>query len=161
MRPRPNTQGDETMTSQWRRRGWTLAMLLMAVASSGALERVRGEDAKVISGDLRAMQGTWTFKPVEDVEVTWLMEGDTVKTSINGTEVVSKVTLDPAASPRTVDFLVSEGPEDVVGKTARGIYKIEGDRVTFCVRRPGEDRRPAEFKDVDDECFLFEIKKAK
>jgi hypothetical protein len=37
--------------------------------------------------------------------------------------------------------------------------KIDGDRVTFCVRRPGEDRRPGEFKDVEDESFMFDIKR--
>ena len=50
---------------------------------------------------------------------------------------------------------------DVVGKTTLGIYKIEDDQATFFVRRPGETNRPTEFKDIEDETFMFVIKKVK
>jgi uncharacterized protein (TIGR03067 family) len=135
-----------------------LVGLLLVTAPPVAL--VRGEDAKEITGDLKTMQGSWGFD-IDDVQASWLLEGDTLKARFNDMEYVCKLKLDPGASPRTIDFFVEQGPNDVVGKTTLGIYKIDGDRVTFCVRRPGEERRPGEFKDVQDESFVFEIKRAK
>jgi uncharacterized protein (TIGR03067 family) len=146
------------MTKARPRRGLVLVGLLVLAAPAPAT-RVRGEDAKEVAGDLKVMQGKWAFDG-DDVEASWSLEGDTLKANFNDTEYVCKLKLDPTASPRTIDFFIEQGPNDLVGKTTLGIYKIDGDRVTFCVRRAGEDRRPGEFKAVEDDSFLFEIKRA-
>jgi uncharacterized protein (TIGR03067 family) len=133
-------------------------LVLLAVHPSAP---VRGDDAEAVAGDLKLMQGTWSFKPAEDVDVTWSLKGETLKATAQGQEYVCKVTLNAKVTPRTIDFFVTQGPNEIVGRTALGIYKIENDTVTFCVSRPGDDRRPTEFKDVEDECYLFSIGRAK
>jgi uncharacterized protein (TIGR03067 family) len=141
-------------------RGWLLGgFLLLVAAHPGA--GLRGDDAKEITGDLKLMQGNWSFKPAEDVDVTWSLQGETLKATAQGQEYVCKVTLNPKVTPRTIDFFVTQGPNEMVGRTALGIYKVENDSVTFCVSRPGDDRRPTEFKDVEDECHLFMITRSK
>jgi uncharacterized protein (TIGR03067 family) len=132
-------------------------LVLVTAAAPGAW--LRGDDAKEVTGDLKLMQGTWTFKPAEDVDVTWSLEGETLKATAQGQEFVCKVTLNSQVSPRTIDFFVTQGPNEMVGRTAMGIYRIENDGVTFCVARPGDERRPGEFKDVEDETYLFVIKR--
>jgi uncharacterized protein (TIGR03067 family) len=136
-------------------------LLLLLAAHPGT--PLRGDDAKdkEIAGDLKLMQGNWSFKPAQDVDVTWSLEGETLRATAQGQEYVCKVTLNPRATPRTIDFFVTQGPNEMVGKTALGIYKIENDTVTFCVSRPGDDRRPSEFKDVEDQTHVFMITRSK
>jgi uncharacterized protein (TIGR03067 family) len=143
-------------------RPWGLACLClpMVLLAPWPGASLRGDDAKEPAGDLKAMQGTWVFEAADN-QATWTLNGDILKTRFMDADYVCKLKLDPAASPRAVDFFVEQGPDHAVGKTTLGIYKIDGDRVTFCVRRPGEDRRPGEFKNVEDETFLFEIKRAR
>jgi uncharacterized protein (TIGR03067 family) len=135
------------------------AALLLVAALALSAAGVRGGDADEVTGDLKLMQGNWVFT-ADEVEARWLLEGDTLKATFHDMVFVCKLTLDPKASPHAADFFVQQGPDDVVGKTTLGIYKIEDGRVTFCVRRPGETNRPTEFKDIEDETFVFTIKKA-
>jgi len=135
-------------------------MMLLSVAVLLQLAGlVRGDEAKEVTGDLKVLQGNWVFS-ADEQEAKWSLEGDTLRATFNDMVFVCKVTLDPTSSPRTIDFFVKEGPNDVVGKTTLGIYKIENGQVTFCVRRPGENSRPTEFKDIEDETFMFVMKKA-
>jgi uncharacterized protein (TIGR03067 family) len=148
------------MRSPMFTRGWVIAGALLVIAVlPGVL--LRGDAAEEISGDLKLMQGTWSFKPADDVDVSWSLEGDMLKASAQGQEYVCKVTLNSKVSPRTIDFFVTQGPNELVGKKALGIYKLENDGVTFCVCRPGDDRRPTEFKDAEDESYVFSITRPK
>jgi uncharacterized protein (TIGR03067 family) len=133
-------------------------LLLLALGPGAGL---RGDDPKEIIGDLKLMQGTWSFKPADDVDVTWSLAGEILKATAQGQEYVCKVTLNPKVSPRTIDFFITQGPNEVVGRTAFGIYKIENDTVTFCVARPADDHRPTEFREVEDEQYLFVMKRTK
>jgi uncharacterized protein (TIGR03067 family) len=142
-------------------RGWILGGLLLLLLAAHPAAWLRGDDTQESAADLKLMQGNWSFKPASDVDVTWSLAGETLKAAAQGQEYVCKVTLNPKATPRTIDFFVTQGPNEMVGRTALGIYKIENDSVTFCVSRPGDDRRPSEFKDVEDECYLFMITRSK
>ena len=48
-------------------------------------------------------------------------------------------------SPKTMDMSISEGPDDVKGKTAQAIYELKGDELTWCVAHPGDGERPQKF----------------
>ena len=54
----------------------------------------------------------------------------------------AKVTLDPAAKPKTIDYDVSDGV--LKGKKQLGIYEIDGDTVKFCFVAPDKER-PTDF----------------
>jgi uncharacterized protein (TIGR03067 family) len=47
-------------------------------------------------------------------------------------------TLDPKASPKTIDLTPNDGPYK--GKTFRGIYQLEGDELKACFAFPGKPR---------------------
>ena len=55
------------------------------------------------------------------------------------------IELDPAKSPRTIDYHMTGGPTS--GAIQRGIYLFAGDTVRFCFGAPGA-ARPSEFKTV-------------
>lgn len=56
--------------------------------------------------------------------------------------------------PRHLDMHIEEGPADHAGRTALCIYQLEGGVLRWCPGRPGTNRRPTGFPDVDDPRFL-------
>jgi uncharacterized protein (TIGR03067 family) len=54
----------------------------------------------------------------------------------------AKFTIDPSRKPKTMDYVMLEGLTK--GKKQLGIYKLEGDTVTFCFATSGKDR-PSDF----------------
>jgi uncharacterized protein (TIGR03067 family) len=79
-------------------------------------------------------------------------------------EYQATMTVDPKKTPKTIDNLHESGPQK--GKKQYGIYKLEGDRWTVSMSRPGvaETDRPKDFttKDTANVVFVFErVKEAK
>jgi uncharacterized protein (TIGR03067 family) len=143
-----------------KRATW-FATMLAVVAGLGAVSGLRAEDAK-IDGDLKKMQGTWVRAGDDGPDSKWVIEGDSLKATVNGVDYSCKLTLDAKANPHsTADLAVKEGPPDTAGKTSKGIYKFDGDKLVLCVSMPGAENRPTEFKTVEDEFYLFELKKEK
>jgi len=121
--------------------------------------RALGDD-KPQSELLKPLQGTWSTEG-EGLEAKWIFEGEKVKVTVNGTEYACKVKVDTEAKPfATIDLVIDEGPEDAKGKTSKGIYKLDGEKLTLCVSHPGKER-PKEFIQVEDEAVLFTMKKQK
>ena len=76
-------------------------------------------------------------------------------------EYTCKGKIDTDAKPfAAIDLVIEDGPEEAKGKTSKGIYKLDGEKLTLCVSVPGKDR-PKEFAQTDDEAYLFELKKEK
>jgi uncharacterized protein (TIGR03067 family) len=143
------------MMTQARWMGLALAATIWA--TSGAL----GDEKEKVSDDLKALQGTWVTAPDAVTEARWVFDGEKLKTTVNGQDYVSKIKLDTKSNPRAVDFNITEGPEDSAGKTVVGIYKIDGDKLSICIAAPGRDTRPTEFKVIEEQTFLFELKREK
>lgn len=135
------------------------ALALMAVVAAGS--NVSGDDKAKVSGDLKKLQGAWvTAADGSAHEARWVFDGDTMKATVNGMEHTTKVVVEPKAEPHpTIDLEITEGPDEVKGKKSLGIYKLDGDKLTVCVGMPGLDKRPADFKTVEDEAFMFELKR--
>jgi uncharacterized protein (TIGR03067 family) len=115
------------------------------------------DDAKeaAVKKDLEAMKGTWTVvsaerdgKKIADaqlqgVTVTFDADGKVSAQRQGQTLFEGTVTIDPTKKPKTVDTTqTSEG--DNKGKTALGIYELEGDTMKICSADFGKER-PTEF----------------
>ncbi len=118
-------------------------------------------DEKTDSELLKPFQGTWASSG-EGIDATWTFDGDKIKASVAGMEYTCKAKIDKDAKPHSsIDLTVLDGPEEAKGKISKGIYKIDGEKLTLCVSLPGKEDRPKDFAQVDDEAYLFELKKEK
>ena len=111
----------------------TIGLILAVVLVAGA----RGDEAKV-SGDLKALQGAWVSAPGSDPSSRWEFNGESMRSTVNDTDYATKVVLEPKANPQpAIDFTVTDGPEELKGKTAKGIYKIDGEPLDDLRRAAG------------------------
>jgi uncharacterized protein (TIGR03067 family) len=117
-------------------------------------------DEKSQADLIKPFLGTWASSG-DGIDATWTFENEKVKATVAGMEYICKPKIDADAKPfATIDLVIDDGPEEAKGKTSKGIYKIDGEKLTLCVSAPGKDR-PKEFAQTDDEAYLFELKKEK
>ena len=110
---------------------------------------------------LKAIQGTWVTSENDSLDAKWVIKGETLEATVNGMEYVGKLKVDDKAKPHsTLDIALTQGPEDSKGKTAKAVYKLDGEKLVIAVSHPGHDR-PKDFEPVPDEVYLFELKKQK
>jgi uncharacterized protein (TIGR03067 family) len=57
-------------------------------------------------------------------------------------------------TPGQMDMHIEEGPSEHAGRSSRCIYQIDGGVLRWCPGRPGSDKRPVAFPDVDDQRYL-------
>jgi uncharacterized protein (TIGR03067 family) len=107
-----------------------------------------------INAEQEKLRGTWQLvsaetdgkkTPDEQVkQIRVIIEGDHHTVMFGDKAVVHKVrfTLDPTTAPRSIEDHLDQEPYK--GKTIRGIYRVEGDRLTSCVG-PIDCPRPSEF----------------
>ena len=140
-----------------------LAAFTLAICAGLSLgagtARALGDD-KPQAEQLKPFQGTWASTG-DGIDAKWVFEGETVKASVNGQDYTCKVKVDTEAKPHpTIDFTIDDGPDESKGKTSKCIYKLDGEKLTLCLSIPGKDR-PKEFAQVEDEAYLFDLKKQK
>jgi uncharacterized protein (TIGR03067 family) len=71
----------------------------------------------------------------------------------------SKATIFPEKKPRQIDCLYTNGP--FKDRTIKGIYKVEGGKLTCCFADPGKER-PTEFKTAaDSDLTLYTVQRLK
>jgi uncharacterized protein (TIGR03067 family) len=116
-------------------------------------EKQSVQEALVEAGRLE-LAGTWEAVSYsldgnkasdEDMKKIKLLidaEGKTTAFREGKSFIASTTKLDPSANPMTIDMTYTEG--DIKGRTAPGIYKIEGDLLTICRSAPDKPR-PTEF----------------
>jgi uncharacterized protein (TIGR03067 family) len=119
---------------------------------------VCGDEAKN-SADLSKMQGSWVQSGTGP-DARWVIKGEKLTATVNGEEYRCELTLDATAKPHpSADIAIKQGPGESPGKVSKAIYKFDGETLLICVARPGTENRPAEFKEAEDESYLFELKK--
>ncbi|OJW03207.1 MAG: hypothetical protein BGO49_00085 [Planctomycetales bacterium 71-10] len=131
------------------------AAFLLSVAALAALAAPARADEP--GPALKAVQGTWTTRDDAEVSAKWTIKGDAIKVLVNGVEYAGKVTIDAEAKPHpafTID--IKEGPGEVVGKSAKGVYKVDGDKLDVNIAAPGNDR-PVDFNPFGSDIYLFEL----
>ena len=95
----------------------------------------RGDD-KSQAELLKPFQGTWASSG-EGIDATWTFDGEKIKANVAGMEYTCKGKVDKDAKPHaTIDLVIVDGPEEAKGKMSKGIYKLDGEKLTLCVSRP-------------------------
>ena len=63
--------------------------------------------------------------------------------------------------PHEIDFTFTDGPDDLKGKTVKGIYEVKGDSLQFCVVADPGGVRPSEFTSPEGgKRYLVSLKRA-
>ena len=80
-------------------------------------------------------------------------------------EITMEVALDPSVTPKRIDLTVTDASKATVadelkGKVQRGVYRIDGERLTLCLAEFREKARPAGF-DPGRGRDVFELKRVK
>lgn len=118
------------------------------------------EDSAKTDQDL--IQGTWEGTAAGmDTVFTMTVSGSNFDMETTNSEIWYKGTfvLNDKVTPKQADFKINEcNIEQYVGKTARGIYKIENDTWTFAGNEPGVETRPADFV-ANEQTQVFTLKR--
>ena len=136
-----------------------IAMILLTAA-------VRGQDA---ADERKLLQGTWLPTAAEVSEnpfgeatlkiMKLVVEGDKYNATVGISVDLGTIRIDPAAKPKTMDIIGTEGPNK--GKTFLAIYELNGDTLRICYDLTGKVR-PTEFKTRKGEAlFLATYKRSK
>lgn len=127
------------------------------------------DNAKDVSKELKDLEGKWKAVameaggqpfPKESVpDFTFIVAANGKATGKSPQEEYqATITVDSTKSFWTIDNLHETGAQK--GKKQYGIYKLEGDKWTVCMTRPGvvESDRPKDFntKDTANVVFVFE-----
>ena len=129
--------------------------LLCVSASALILVAVVQAQDDAVKKELTKLEGTWALVSAEEDKLDIpefivqnlkiVIKGDQL--SLKGVEDLIqkfskvKVKIDPATTPKTIDFIIEAGNEK--GTTFEGIFEVKKDQVKFCVstvngNRPGE-----------------------
>jgi uncharacterized protein (TIGR03067 family) len=126
-------------------------------------------DTDVVGKELKALQGKWKTVAVEAQGKPFPRDGIPAFTFVVAAggkatgqtpqgEFRFTMTVDPRKDPKTIENLHASGEQK--GKKQSGVYKLEGDKFTVCMTRPGsaEGDRPKDFttKDTTNVLFVFE-----
>lgn len=116
--------------------------------------------AQDAADDLKKMEGAWKTllheangkpTPKDEVDKTagkLIVKGAKYKVYFGDTFVdEGTITLNAAKTPREIDVKTSKD------EVMKGIYKIEGDKMTVCFAQPGGER-PAAFKTKEGQMLL-------
>jgi len=126
----------------------------------------RGQDA---ADERKLLQGTWLPTAAEVSEnpfgeatlkiMKLVVEGEKYNATVGISVDLGTIRIDPAAKPKTMDIISTEGPNR--GKTFLAIYELNGDTLRVCYDLTGKVR-PTEFKTRKGEAlFLATYKRAK
>ena len=127
------------------------------------------DTADITKQELKALEGTWkavameaggkSFPKESVINFTFIVTANGKATGKSAQEEYqATITVDPKKSPRTIDNLHETGMQK--GKKQYGLYKLEGDKWTVCMTRPGgtENDRPKDFNTANtaNVVFVFE-----
>jgi uncharacterized protein (TIGR03067 family) len=104
--------------------------------------------------DAELLQGEWTYLAGNRVaQVSFRGERFLVRFG-NGEAYSGTFRLNPLHHPKAIDLLIEDGPERHQGKTALGIYVVDGPHLVLCPGVPGSDQRPKYFPPREDRQYL-------
>jgi len=135
--------------------GKTIALFVAALLLSGM-----GLMAIASDKDNKAIQGTWEASK-DDKKIQLTFEGNKFTFRIADASITGTVTTDSKKKPYAIDMTVTdtsdEGHMKYKGKTSKGIFEVDGDKLKWCASEPGADERPTEFAEAKGKkCITFE-----
>lgn len=122
---------------------------LLAVALIGLL--VGADEGK---DDKAKLQGMWQAissnqggrdDPQADLHTMTFDQDTVVIKRAERTFVKGRFKLEAAKSPKHIDIVIEEGPDNHKGKTARGIFEVKDDTLKWATSPPGATERPPGF----------------
>jgi len=140
-------------------------------------------NSKAVAAELKKLQGTWQLlsaetdgkaMPEEQArQIRVIIEGDHHTVTFDGKIVAEKVkfTVDPTTVPKSTEDTLDREPHKA--KKIRGIYLLEGDKLTSCVgaidaprptefaSKPGSGQSLRRFQRVSDGAIAHEKATAK
>jgi uncharacterized protein (TIGR03067 family) len=151
-----------------KRVGLVSAVLALGLVAVGCA-RDQGEGAQGQAEDIKAIDGVW--HPVEGElggrelpettleTLTLTLAAGTYTVRVDHHLDKGTITLDPHASPKTIDIHGTEGPNK--GLMLPAIYELTGDTLRVCYDLSGQ-KRPAAFMSMPDtEQFLVLYRREK
>lgn len=140
--------------------GLAVLLLVLNVATGGA-----DKDQKDIQGTWQPVKVLENGNPGKETEkFQMVFQGTNFTIQKDGKEIVKgSFKLDSSKTPKHIDLKIEKSPgEDQIGKTAVGIFKLEGDMLTWCATKPGEGTRPTAFSsEAGSKQLLLEMKRVK
>src|SRR5689334_6015086 len=123
-------------------------LILLCVAADGRRDEATRKD-------LKRIQGTWAFVLIEEEgrrkthrelkgmedRLYWTFRDNAVIRNLGDEPVRGTFKLDATKQPREIDLFDYAGK----GKTVRGIYAFEGERLKICLGSVKSGERPREF----------------
>jgi uncharacterized protein (TIGR03067 family) len=136
---------------------WRCLLSLAAVSSLGVLagcgrsETHRPAAPLPAAEESHCLDGTWERvyvvvhgekqESAEGQRLRLVIRGNTYTSERDGAVVArGRHKLDPAANPKAMDMIPTEGPE--AGKCVRAVYEQDGDELWVCWTQTGEQRPP-------------------
>lgn len=123
------------------------------------------EPKKDAKKDAEAFAGSWTMGSVvingetipEDYAKTGklVVQGEKYTVTLGEQSSVGTIKLDPAKTPKQVDFTYVEGPQK--GQTIAGIYEVNGESLRICRGLTADAKRPTEFASKADSGYLLVV----
>jgi len=85
----------------------------------------------------------------KDKKAQLTFEGNKFMLELGGKSASGTFTIDPAKKPKQIDMTVTKGSDEDTkkyeGKTSKGIYELEGDKLKWLAAEPGAEDRPEAF----------------
>jgi uncharacterized protein (TIGR03067 family) len=120
--------------------------LLGVVATLGCL--VAANDKDQPAKDRKALQGKWTAKKGDDT-MSFTIDDAKFALEGKGKSFSGTFTIDPTQKVKSMDLTIKEAGDEegkkYVGKAAKAIYSLDGDKLKWLAHEPGKDERPADF----------------
>jgi uncharacterized protein (TIGR03067 family) len=141
----------------------TAAFVVLCAAGILAADDTKKDDAEAIKGKWKAVSISMGGEPQADELVknfTLNFESKDYTNSVGDMVEEGSYSIDSTKSPKTIDFDIKKGPDE--GKKQLGVYKLDGDKLTFVVSAAGSTDRPKSLTvEKGSELFEFVLERIK
>lgn len=147
---------------------FALASLTLFAAACGLIAADDKKDDKKAKDDT-AILGAWKIdkfdtgggpggppqEALDKMRLVFKKDGKvTMAGGPSGEDMEGEFKMDPAAKPKSIDL-------SMMGKTANGIYELDGDTLKLCIAEPPGSARPTEMKPDGKGIAVVTLKRVK